>query len=412
MPNPTYPIAPKILETRERELQSRLPGFYPDPDSLQIAEQILMPQIRSVIAETLSNFNSTRGELALTPPSPAELPALCAEVDKSLDANRDLLDSDGLGKPLFDYVRSVRESVKAEMIEAFKAHCRSLLATHGVTDRTTLLAKRTRWFIQAEFPPFGKGMAFIGLILGETIYNLSLVHLNRIADFLIIPELSEETKCKFRSVLANHGVTDRNSLLAKGTLWFQQTDFTPFGTGQVFAGLILGETVAYPTVACIHRVTDALGLPDLSEETKEGLCSALATHGIVDRVTLFDRGTAWLKSPKAQFPPFGGGHRLLSFTLGETVHDISLGHLGRLADILSLPQFSGSTKKAFLSALAAHGIVDRATLVAKGPTWLKRSDFFPYGKGMAFVGKILGDTVYNLSLGHLQRVADILFPEK
>jgi len=115
MINQTYPIVPELFETRDRELQSRLPGLYPNEADRQIAEQILVPQLRFAIVKALSDFAFFRKFVASVPPSASEIPNLCAEVDKALAVNRDLLDSEGLGKPLFDYVRSVRESVRTDL---------------------------------------------------------------------------------------------------------------------------------------------------------------------------------------------------------------------------------------------------------------------------------------------------------
>ncbi len=405
-----YPIAPEILETRDHELQSRLPGFYPYESDLQIAEQILVPQLRSVISEALANFNSTRGELALTPPSPAELPKLCAEVDKALDANRNLLDAEGLGKPLFDYIQSVRESMKAEMIETFRAHCRSMFAAHGVTDRASLLEFGPTRFKKTDFSPYSKGFAFVNLILCEAVGGiLTLEHLSRIADILGWPEKPEEERLQgFRSALAVHGIRDRNSFIEKGADWFRNTDFPPYGKGCALAGLVLGEGVRYPSVEHLSRIADILGWPERSEEERfQGYRSTLGVHGIVDRNSLLTKGSNWFR--RADFPPYGKGNAFASLILGERAYSLSHPHLRRIADILGWPEESPEEKaQDYRAALGIHGIADRSTLLAKGPIWFMKTDFPPYGKGKAFAGMILCDTVNILTLPRLRCIADIL----
>ncbi len=489
MSNPApYPIASEILETRDRELLSRLSGFYPNEADLQIAEQILVPQLRTVISEALSNFNSTRGELSSVPPAPAELPALCAEVDKSLATNRDLLDSEGLGKPLLDYVRSVRKALKAEMDEAFKAHCRSLLAEHGMVDRQALFDKGVKWFMSsqarfppfgggrgflglvlgekkvgisninlgrladalgwpekseteklqayrsalafhgisdrasllsfgiprfahADFPPYGKGKAFVSFVLGESKNALGIGHFRRIVDALSLPDLSEETQQKYRNALAAHGVHDKNSLLAKGRDWFLKADFPPYGKGHAFAGLILGEVVYDLLSSHFPRIANALGLPILSAVTLETCRSTLAHHGVAGRSMLFAKGSSWFR--ETEFSPYGNGRALASLLLGEAVHPLTHVHLRRIADLLGWPEQTEKERlQDCLCALAAHGIADRTTLLGRGSYWFMKAEFPPYGKGSAFAGLIIGETVYNLSLDHLRRIADILFPEQ
>ncbi len=370
-----------------------------------------MPQLRSVISETLSNFNSSRGELATVPPSPAEIPDLCTKVDLALAANRDLLDAEGLGKPLLDYVRFVRAAVNAEIGEAFKAHCRTVLAKHGITDRATFIEKGPDWLMRTELPPYGKGRAFSGLIFGETLGTVTLNHLIEISDILGFPDLSTDTKQKCLDILAAQGITDRATLFAQGPTGFMKTDFPPYGKGQAFVGLILGETLRSVTVDHLLHLADALSLPDLSDKTRLRCLATLATHGIADRETLIAFTADKFK--RASFPPFGKGFRLARFILTEAAKPLTPDHLGRIADKLGWPEKSKEEKlQAYRAVLSKHGIVDRLTLLAKGVVWFIRSDFFPYGKGGAFANLILGEVVNNFSFSRLTRIADKLgWPE-
>ena len=108
-----------------------------------------------------------------------------------------------------------------------------------MTDWAGLLAKGVTWFKETSFSPYGKGPAFAGKILGERVdnANFSMSHLHRIADVLGFPvETKEEELQRYRTILAQHGVIDRATLVArKGSLtWFKRTDFSPYGKGPAF----------------------------------------------------------------------------------------------------------------------------------------------------------------------------------
>jgi len=53
-----------------------------------------------------------------------------------------------------------------------------------MTDRISLLSFGVTEFREADFPPYGKGTAFAGEILGDSGLRVTLTHLRLIADIL------------------------------------------------------------------------------------------------------------------------------------------------------------------------------------------------------------------------------------
>ena len=146
------------------------------------------------------------------------------------------------------------------------------------------------------------------------------------------------------------------------------------------------------------------------EVTRRKAKEALALHGIYDRQSLIHFGT--VKFMKTDFPPFRKGKAFASVVLGETVYDFTLDHLRRIANALGFPELSEKeTKQQYIQALALHGIHDRQSLIRFRQRKFTRTDFPPFGKGLAFASAILGETVHPLTLDHLRRIADTLFGE-
>jgi hypothetical protein len=295
-----------------------------------------------------------------------------------------------------------------QLSEIAKQKYLTTLSSHGITDRQSLFAFGPYQFKKTDFPPFGKGGAFASTILGVTVNPLKLDHLKRVADALVLPQISEATKQRFLTALASHGITDRQSLLTFGVVEFLKTDFLTFGKGYAFASAILGEIVHKLKMEHLERIADTLGFPKFTEtEIKQRYLTALYSHGITDRQSLLAFGSK--RFTKTVFPPFGKGIALASEILSEAVHPLKLEHLGHIADVLVLPQISEATKERCLTALSSYGITDRQSLLAFGPRRFRKTDFSPFGKGHAFASAILDETVYPLKLEHLERIADVLF---
>ena len=145
-----------------------------------------------------------------------------------------------------------------DLSEESKKDFRGILAQHGLTDRSGLLGKGSKWFMRTSFPPHEKGMVFAGNILGERFRRISISDLERIATTLDLPDLSEESKKGFRETLSQHGITDRSGLLGKGSKWFIGAGFPPYGKGTAFAGKILGERLEYITISDLERIAGIL----------------------------------------------------------------------------------------------------------------------------------------------------------
>ena len=136
---------------------------------------------------------------------------------------------------------------------------REALASHGITDRQSLLKKGPVWFTRTEFSLYGKGCAFAGKILGRSVGHVGVLELEKIADVLGLEKiLREEELKKYREILVGHGVTDRQSLLSKRSRWFAQADFPPYGKGRAFAGKILGRVLRGVYAADFSEIADVL----------------------------------------------------------------------------------------------------------------------------------------------------------
>jgi serine/threonine protein phosphatase PrpC len=283
------------------------------------------------------------------------------------------------------------------------------LASHGITDRPSLLAFGPIQFKKTDFPPFGKGTAFASVILGEVVRPLKLEHLERIADVLVLPQISEETKQQCLTALASHGITDRQSLLIFGINQFRKTDFPPFGKGTAFIATSLSEVINHLKLEHLERIADTLGFSKITEaEAKQQCLTSLASHGIADRQSLLAFGPVRFK--KTDFPHFDKGTAFATAILGESVYPLKLEHLKRIADKLGFSKITeDEAKQKCLTALASHGITDRKSLLVFGIVNFTKTDFPPFGKGAAFTSAVLGETVNPLKLEHLKHIADVLF---
>jgi protoheme ferro-lyase len=317
-----------------------------------------------------------------------------------------------LGETVYSLTLAHLESIAdilnlPQLSETTKLQYMAALASHGITDRQSLLTFGTHKFTNTDFPPFGKGNAFASEILGEYAKPFKLAHLERIADILNFPQLSETTKQQYMTALASQGITDRQLLLTFGSHKFGDTDFPPFGKGYAFASAVLGETIIHTTYKIRERIADTIGFPKVPEsDNKQQYLNALAYRGITDRQSLHTLGVSKFKN--TDFPPFGKGNAFAGKILGE-YGELKLSDIDRIGDILNLPQLSETTKLQYMAALASHGITDRQSLHTLGISQFLNTDFPPFGKGHAFASAVLGKSIHQLKVDHLKLIADILF---
>jgi len=232
---------------------------------------------------------------------------------------------------------------------------------------------------------------------------------HEIADVLGFPSISgEERVTQVLDALASKGIVDLETFMNFGVKKFQKTDFPPFGKGAAIAGIVLGVAKGlFFSKKELRLVADKLGFqPQSPEEKNKQYLEALATHGVVDRFSLFALGTD--EFILSAFPPYGKGTALVSEVLGRSVKKVTIAHLGRLAEIVGLPQLSEETKKSFRSALAANNIVDFNSLVTFGVTKFAEAEFLPYGKGRAFMGAALDRTMRGIRIEDFRSLAHIL----
>ena len=98
--------------------------------------------------------------------------------------------------------------------------------------------------------------------------------------------------------------------------------------------------------------------------------------------------------------------------LGRVIKIMTLEILNEIADILELPEVDEEVlekeRETQRQALERKGVINRRTLIQKGPKWFGKEEFPPYGKGKAFVSAILGHIERNITLETLNEIADIL----
>ena len=172
------PLAPEALDAYESELRAAVPQLYDDAGSRLHAKEILIPQFRQKITETLRMFEQSRrhpGRLL----TPGEIDRVCSAIDAMAQKNRVLLDIECDFKPALKIILEIRAGVREELLNNFYNDCRLIFGQHGVTDAQTLLDKKIHWFLATHFAPYGKGIAFAGIVL------------NRKIDFIVLNDIKE-----------------------------------------------------------------------------------------------------------------------------------------------------------------------------------------------------------------------------
>jgi len=203
------------------------------------------------------------------------------------------------------------------------------LACNGVTDKGSLLRKGKN-FQNLDFGMYGKGTRFAGKVLGRRL-RVSILVLTEMAEILGLPNVSEENREKYRDALANHGVTDRRSLMDIGPVSFTKLDFGEHGRGANFAKKVLGRSVRISLLTLTEMADDLFG-KETDEEKKGAYLRALASHGVTDGRSLMGVGTVSFK--RLDYGEFGKGKRFAGKILGKVIPAISLEILGEIADVM------------------------------------------------------------------------------
>ena len=139
----TYPVFGRIFEEYERNLIGQLSTLYPNEPDQNITEKILVAQWRSCLVTVLDSFIERTGSVASDLPIAQTLASLCADVDKVVRENRFLLDIDGHGKPLYEYVVLCRKSVGQAIMKELKTKSKGAEA-HDPMKRRTVSAVAIR----------------------------------------------------------------------------------------------------------------------------------------------------------------------------------------------------------------------------------------------------------------------------
>lgn len=394
------PCSTEHLDGCETELRAALPELYSDPAQREIVERVLIAQLRAILGKTVT-------EVTL-PLAPRAIDTLCASVDGALAEHKDLLDTDGLLRQVMPKINEVRQRVRAELKENFKAACRAALAEHKIHDRRTLFYRGSEWFRLSKFPPFGGGNAFASKILRRKIKNVNNALLVEIAEELNLPLHSEEQALAYREILAVQGILDWETLMRVTRNKLRRMDFPPCGGPAALFSEILGEPQHGNIDSPVRQlVADRIGFSKPTpEEEKIRYRAVLAAHGIDDRGALYVIGVR--KYVKMNFPPYGTGERLLQKVLNIQDQKTTLDLMVRMADTLDLPIVSETRKQEYIALLASNNIHNRSDLKRINSQIFKKIEFGPHGKGQAFVSRILARTVYRITHKLLDELADAL----
>ena len=403
----TYSIGNGVIEAYEAEVLADLEELYPDEAEREIVLTILIPHFREQLRGVFDQFREDKSLKELEPVHPSDVDELCKAVDTMLMENRALLDLDGLFKSLMDKIQSVREEIGKELTQVFHGFCRDLLASHGVAGRRQLFDLGVNGFRDRNYPPYGKGSAFAGKILGRRVGQPYSSDLEEIADILGLPEVSEAYLEKCRDALRSAGIVDRRSFFLVSVTDFRAMSFPPFGKGAALSKAVLGRAVGLPKLAEMTEIADVLSLPEIAEEALEAFRVALKAHGITDKGDLsklslgdFDR---------LHFEGYGNAREFVGLVRGSRARRMSSADLGEMAVILKLPELSEENKGKYRDALREHGILDRLTLLNNVPiAQFTKLQFGEYGTARRFVGRILNRTINHVSLADLEELAGLL----
>lgn len=405
MTSPFNPFSSERLDAYQEELAASTARHDKDADRRAVVTTVLIPQFRAELEKTVRGFQEARGKKSDLPFTPPEVDELCRAVDQIFVDQAELLDVKGLFRPVIAAMRPIRQKVRDELNESFLAHCRNVLAQNKIYDRTALLYRGTMWFEKADFSPFEGHIFFATAVLCRTIPFITGETLAEIADRLNLPPHSEEQARVYREALAAHGMIDRETLIHTTYSDLAKMILPPWGQIYALFSEILGKPVKKPTIDVRQRVADRIGFPKLDpEQQKAAYRAALAAKGIDDRGTLYITGIVHFI--KMDFPPYGKGGALAAVILDEKHPKKSRELLVRVADVIDLPLVSETRKAAYLAALAEHDIHDRRTLLQMGSKNFEAAEFKGYGKGHAFVARVLGKSLRWISHEVLDELAN------
>ena len=402
------PLRAEKLDEHQAALLGSLADMYRKADDRTAVSQLLIPEFRAALQKVIGD----KAERVL---EPGEIDELCKAVDGIFKTHAELLDVRGLFKPVIAAMVSVRQKVRAELMEDFYAYCRELLAAHGITDRKTLLEKGLLFYNTATFSPYGKWRAFFTRILQEKLphpSSLSVHYLQRVADRLgFKKESPDEKRIAYVAALRKNKITDRYVLRVRGPSWFRDQSFGIFGRGNGFASEVLERTCRKISEADLEEIADLVGFPQLTDDdVRAHHLAILAQYGIMDRRTLMEYTIESLW--KLDFWPHGRGKLFgfVSAVLKRSIKMITKTILEELADALGFPKIADELLiREYRDAFAAHGIRDREGLLAISPHKFSELKFGGYGSSRAFVSAVLKKTTGGRpTAGQIRRLADAL----
>ncbi len=202
------------------------------------------------------------------------------------------------GRVYKSYAMSDVFRVLADLLPSNNETYLQILASYGINDWITFFSKSVEWYIKNDFPPYGKGAAFIAKILGRPIgpeNNLSRAHLIEVAKILGFEEPTEEEKRRsYCNAIASHGIITYEDLINDGPRVFREKEFPPYGKGIVFFRYITGISKKHVEAQDMLTIAKILQLPH-EKNDKEKLPRADASGFFVENGIRFGSCFAWSK---------------------------------------------------------------------------------------------------------------------
>lgn len=296
-----------------------------------------------------------------------------------------------------------------------RALARAIMAENGIPDRRALRRLGVIGCWQITFGHIGGLAALYAYTVGTSLgggVNVSLAHLEEIADAVELPDVAEETRAQWLSAMHSAGIIDRRSLTKLGVTGFGKKIFGDFGGARAFYSAVLGRempTGAGLSTPYITEIADALALPDIADESRVRWRASLNEAGVPDKRTL------WYIGANAFEKKMVGGQSAKSFygeiTGTEGGGNLSVAHLDEIAVITQLPEVANETLAMLLATMVDAGIPDRRVLQELGVAGCAKKTFGSIGGITSFyayaTGKRLGREAA-VGLPQLEEIANVL----
>lgn len=217
--------------------------------------------------------------------------------------------------------------------------------------------------------------------------------LQEIYVLLELPVLCEERKDEMRKILSDFGYSDRRSFQFLHTERLRGKNFGNYGKQANFYRWVTGDYLSnHASTNDFFKVTDALEIPELSDQRKEEMIAILKVHGYSDLRSL-ERENTNIFGAKV-FGRYGKGKKFYRWVTGEkTLKDagIKKTDIIKMAKILGLPELSDEHKNEIRELFILNGFEDERSIQMGSIIDFREKQFGKYGKIVSFLSWITGN---------------------